>query len=602
MSEKNIRELALEAAQGSAPAFQDLYRLTRQRAWFVALSITRNEHDAQDILQESYLTAFENIGQLTRPESFVPWLNKIVANKAKNYIGRKKPDSFAEYGDENAQDWQEETDPEFIPDEHLDQAEAKALIASLVEELPEDQRLVVLLRYYDDMEVASIAKSLEIPEGTVKSRLGRARRKLAAMLAQARGKGLNLYAMAPIPLLAYFIKLLGFDAPGSDRLPPLLIGSAAAGTAAAGGAAAAGASASKNAALAGKSGGQAGKVAAIAAAVAVAVGGFTAAGVYAYHKASPPAVVTAAPATETGGDAYTQTQAAPDQFPTLLIPEPGQTTQAPPVTQAPPPATQAPPSRADNPNAAAGARESTQPPAPAEPAKATATSRSTSSTAKTTRGTASTTRAPWSFPSFAPYSRTTTTTATTAATTTTTSTTSTTTTTTVPTTTTTTTTATTTTTVPTTTTTTTTPTTTTTTTTTEPPTTTTEPTTVTEPAKPDFEYARDAAGGYVITKYNGGQADVVVPAEIDGVAISHMGVGAFAGTNVARVTISPGIDCLRDNTFADCPDLEEVIVPDTVVNVMGSPFTGSPKVVIVCGKDSRAHKYAQANGIGFRLV
>ncbi|MCL1951892.1 MAG: sigma-70 family RNA polymerase sigma factor, partial [Oscillospiraceae bacterium] len=238
MNDQNIRDLALEAAQGSVPAFQELYQRTRQGAWFVALSIAKNEHDAQDILQDSYLKAYKSMGQLEQPESFVPWLNQIVANKAKNYIARKKPESFADYGDENALDWQEETDPAFLPDEHLDREEAKALIASLVRELPEDQRLVVLLHYYDDMEVAAIAKSLEVPEGTVKSRLARARTKLAAMLRQAQGKGLKLYAMAPIPLLAYFIKLLGFDATGSDRLPPLLIGSAAAGTAAGGAAAA----------------------------------------------------------------------------------------------------------------------------------------------------------------------------------------------------------------------------------------------------------------------------------------------------------------------------------------------------------------------------
>ena len=544
MIEKNIRELALEAAQGSTSAFQELYRLTRQGAWFVALSITKNEHDAQDILQESYLKAYKSLGQLAQPESFVPWLNQIVANKAKNFIARKKPGSFAQYEDENAQDWQEETDPAFIPDEHLDQEEAKALIAALVSELPEDQRLVVLLRYYDDMEVAAIAKSLDIPEGTVKSRLGRARQKLAAMLEQAQGKGLKLYAMAPIPLLAYFIKLLGFDAPGSDRLPPLLIGSAAAGTAAAGGAAAAGAA--KNAGLVGKAGVLSGKVAAFAAAAIVTVGGFTAAGVYAYNRSSPSAATTVAPAAEFTDDASTQTHAVLNQFPTLLIPEPSQANTSPD--------TQAPPLRTANPTGGAEAQQSTQAStATNTPTTSTSTSTATRRTTSAPGSTISTARAPWSFPSFPTFSRVTTTRAVS---------------------------------------------------TSSMPEPSIEPPTTTEPPLPvqEYEYRVESNGVLTITKYNGTKTSIVVPAQIDGLTVRHLEEGAFAGTNLVRVTISPGIDCLRDKTFGYCPDLEEVIVPDSVVSVMGHPFIGSPKVVVVCGENGRTHRYAAANGVAFRLA
>ena len=60
-----------------------------------------------------------------------------------------------------------------------------------------------------------------------------------------------------------------------------------------------------------------------------------------------------------------------------------------------------------------------------------------------------------------------------------------------------------------------------------------------------------SAGGYVITKYNGNQTHVVVPAMIDGIAINHLGAGAFEGTNVVQVELSPGIDCIRDKTFAN---------------------------------------------------
>jgi len=233
-----IPALARQAAQGNAEAFQQLYHLTRQRAWFVAISITKNEHDAQDILQDSYIKAWEKMSTLEKPEAFAGWLSQIVANQAKNYISRKRPDSFADYGDDNAMYWQEETDVDLLPGESYDQAEAKALVAQLIAQLPEDQRLVLLMRYYDDMEVAQMAQVLSLPEGTVKSRLHRARAKLADMLTQAKDRGIVLYAAMPIPLLLQVLQSLGLDEDPADRLPAI-IGIATAGVAAAGAAGAA---------------------------------------------------------------------------------------------------------------------------------------------------------------------------------------------------------------------------------------------------------------------------------------------------------------------------------------------------------------------------
>ena len=548
MNDKNIRELALEAAQGSASAFEQLYLLTRQGAWFVALSITKNEQDAQDIIQESYLKAFKSVGQLTQPESFAPWLHQIVANKAKNYIARKRPDSFADYGDENALDWQEETDPAFLPDENLDREEAKALIAALVKELPEDQRLVVLLRYYDDLEVAAIANSLEIPEGTVKSRLARARAKLAAMLRQAQDKGLKLYSLAPVPLLAYFIKLLGFDAPGSDRLPPLLIGSAAAGTAAAGGAAAAGKAAAAGAAEAAKKAPlAAGQIAALAAAAVVVVGGIAAAGVFASHR-TPSAADTAQP-TEAATE-VSQSQ-APKLLPAWEFPEAAAPQATQPVTQ-----TQREPSGADStrpssaPSATVAGTSETQAP-------------TTATGAVTTTQAAVTTRAPFTIPQFTmpdfsmprfswPWL---TAAATTTATTTTTGTTE-------------------------------------------------SATDTTKPSVPEkeYEYTTDTGGIVTITKYVGTQSRITVPAQIDGKTVRHLGDAAFKDTGLTHVVLSSGIDCIRSRTFADCPGLEEIVVPSTMRNIWPDAFEGSPNLVIICEEGTQAHTQVVSMGIPWRAA
>ncbi|MCL2195819.1 MAG: sigma-70 family RNA polymerase sigma factor [Oscillospiraceae bacterium] len=290
----SIPTLAQQAAQGSAEAFQQLYHLTRQRAWFVAISITKNEHDAQDILQDSYVKAWEKISTLEKPEAFAGWLSQIVANQAKNYIARKRPDSFADYGDENAMVWQEETDTDLLPSESYDQAEVKALVAQLIAQLPEDQRLVLLMRYYDDMDVADVAQTLDVPEGTVKSRLHRARGKLADMLAHAQDKGIALYAAVPIPLLVQVLHSLALEHDPSDKLPIILgitagAGVAAAGAAGAGAAASAGSSAACTAGVAAgattaAAGASVTGIVAACVAAAVVTGGLIVGGVAGYRQ------------------------------------------------------------------------------------------------------------------------------------------------------------------------------------------------------------------------------------------------------------------------------------------------------------------------------
>ena len=558
-----IRELVLKSAQGDVAAFQELYQCTRQRAWFVALSITKNEHDAQDILQESYLKAYQSLSQLEKPEAFESWLGQITANKAKNYISRKKPDSFADYGDENAMNWQEETDTEFLPDKNLDQAEAKALVAALVSELPEDQRLVVLMRYYDDMEVAAVAAALKIPEGTVKSRLARARKKLAAMLQQAQSKGIQLHAAAPIPLLIYFIQLLGFEENPGDRLPPL-IGLAAAGAASATATAAAAAgTASTTGAAAGTTGASVGgglliKGVAIAAAAAVAATGAVA-GVYIYRGRTDamPGMIPAI----TEPTAFS----APAIEPTTIIElEPGIETptfdfnQPMSITPIERTLTQAATNR---PATTSRTTTANTPPEVAAPTTTEPAATTAQATERTMRPTAAR-------PTFTARETTTTTTTVMSATET----------------------------IPTATTqpapTDTQPTTTTTTTTTTATTTTTR-----RPYSELFQVNHNS-----ILRYIGDEDEVVIPSVINGVTMRHLSQNAFAGTAVRRVVIPENFCCIRNRSFANMPYLEEIVIPACLSIIDAGAFEGSDNVVIITTAGSIAYHYAARHGIPVRLI
>ncbi|MDR2753023.1 MAG: sigma-70 family RNA polymerase sigma factor [Oscillospiraceae bacterium] len=554
-NQESMCDLVREAARGDAQAFQTLYLRTRQKAYFVALSITKNEHDAQDILQDSYLKVYQSIGQLAQPESFQAWLNRIVANKSKNYLAKVNPRAFADYDDENTMNWQEETNADFLPDERLDQKEAKALVAKLVQDLPEDQRLVVLLHYFSDMEVAEIAQSLNVPEGTVKSRLSRARGKLAEMLRRAQNKGITLFAATPLPLLAYFIKQLGEPLQeAADRLPPLVLGGA-------------GAAATAKAATAKRASGTVKAKALAATATTVVVLGGVIGGVAAYRKTqSKPGPINATTNTNV-----------------LIINTPAQTSAWEAPSFIPPQGTAAQTPWVSPPNTAAITFPNAAPVAPSAGAQAgrtkTTASQKTSTSAQATEestGAADTTTQP---ANTVPSSTAPTTPATTNQTTTKTTTTRTLPTfkpwdaggRTVPT-------------VPTR--------------TTVFSTTTALATTKPLPLVISFEY--DTVNKRIL-RYTGTQTHVTVPATLGGVPMQHLWEGAFAGTAVERVEIAQGIDCIRESAFANCTRLKEVHVPDSVEWVLDGAFDGCPAdLVLICKEGSAADNFAKTNGINVR--
>ena len=242
MDREQIALLAQKAAAGDEAAFNELYRQTRDRAYFVALTITKNEDDAFDILQEAYLKAWQKCGELRQPERFEAWLNQITANTARNFLKARKPLLFVEDadGEEDLLDWQPEQETGYIPDAAMDTAETRRLIMEIVDDLPEDLRLVTLLHYYDEMPLADICESLELPMSTVKARLRYARAKISKGVEDLEKRGTKLYGAAPIPLVIWFLQHAVTE---GAALPAVILGggsAAAAAAAAAGGAAASG--------------------------------------------------------------------------------------------------------------------------------------------------------------------------------------------------------------------------------------------------------------------------------------------------------------------------------------------------------------------------
>lgn len=195
------------AAKGDQTAWDALFRATYRNAYFVALKVLGNEEDAMDLVQDAYVTAIENLGSLREPEKFQSWLNMIVANKCRDQLRKKKPALFSEMLSEDGEEPEWVDDRENIrPDVVLDQAETVRLVAEIIDGLPEDQKLCVTLFYRDELSVGQIAQALEASEGTVKSRLNYARKKIKGKVEELEKQGVKLYGIAPIPFFIWLLK------------------------------------------------------------------------------------------------------------------------------------------------------------------------------------------------------------------------------------------------------------------------------------------------------------------------------------------------------------------------------------------------------------
>lgn len=177
MAQTELAQLVQKARQGDKKAQEGLYLATNSAAYFVAMKITKDEEESLDIVSDSYIKAFASLDKLENDEKFPAWFNQIVANRCRDYLKKAKPMHLSDMTEDGEDFELEDIDGE-IPDELLENKDVIECVRSVVESLPEEQRMCVILRYYDEMSLQEIADTLEISLGTVKSRLSRASKKM----------------------------------------------------------------------------------------------------------------------------------------------------------------------------------------------------------------------------------------------------------------------------------------------------------------------------------------------------------------------------------------------------------------------------------------
>lgn len=200
MEKEKIADLVLQARRGNKNAFGQLYSETGRSVYFNCLKLLGNVQEAQDITQETFITALQKLDGLQFPENFSPWVNRIAINKCKEHF-RKNPAAPEEQSEEIID---ELSDTSFIPDDYADSEEKRRIIMDIIDKtLTTEQRQTVILYYFDMMSTVEIARIMECSEGTVTSRLSAARKKIReAVLIYEKKNDDRLHIIVPIPVLS----------------------------------------------------------------------------------------------------------------------------------------------------------------------------------------------------------------------------------------------------------------------------------------------------------------------------------------------------------------------------------------------------------------
>lgn len=173
----NIGRLVKKAQKGNDRAYLELFQKYEADIYRMAYVYVKNKNDALDVVQEVAYQSFKNISTLNKPEYFKTWLMKITINCALNVINKNKKVV--------------QLIPQFKihTGEEVEDIAISLSLRELMDTLHEDEKSVILLKYYNDHTLKEISEILEIPLGTAKSILYRALNKLRQNLKEVENYG-----------------------------------------------------------------------------------------------------------------------------------------------------------------------------------------------------------------------------------------------------------------------------------------------------------------------------------------------------------------------------------------------------------------------------
>ena len=210
------------AQRGDVDSFNDIYETFKNSITYHAYSFTKDMDTATNIMQDTFVEVFRSINNLKEPLALVKWMKTIAYHKFTSYYKRTKNDAlYNSYDIMEYDSFADEEATEFIPDKVMDKEDFRREVMEAMNSLSPEMRLTMMFRYFDELSLKEISEVMDVPGGTVKSRINRGREVLMERLDKyAKKYGLNLHSVAFFPIFSTVFANIsdGFISPAASSL------------------------------------------------------------------------------------------------------------------------------------------------------------------------------------------------------------------------------------------------------------------------------------------------------------------------------------------------------------------------------------------------
>ena len=200
MTERQI-SLVIGAQNGDVKSFEMLFSEFYEKVYGFSRMILKNDRDAEDILQETFITAWQKFGTLKTPETFSVWIQVIARNLCNMQLRRKNIEILLD-AEQDITRLDDEESEEMLPSIYSERTDLKERFSEIIDSLSEVQRQTIILYYFNELSIEEISSVMSCSPGTVKSRLFLARNAIKAEIQEDEDKrGERFYGIVGIPLI-----------------------------------------------------------------------------------------------------------------------------------------------------------------------------------------------------------------------------------------------------------------------------------------------------------------------------------------------------------------------------------------------------------------
>ncbi|MDQ0856681.1 MULTISPECIES: RNA polymerase sigma factor SigW [Bacillaceae] len=180
-----VKNRIKQVKKGDQNAFAEIVDIYKDKIYQLCYRMLGNSHEAEDIAQEAFIRAYVNINSYDMDKKFSTWLYRIATNLTIDRIRKKKPDYYLDAevtGTEGLTMYSQVAADVALPEDQVETMELQQMIQKEILKLPDKYRTVIVLKYIDELSLIEISEILDMPIGTVKTRIHRGREALRKQL------------------------------------------------------------------------------------------------------------------------------------------------------------------------------------------------------------------------------------------------------------------------------------------------------------------------------------------------------------------------------------------------------------------------------------